>query len=33
VRGTPTIFVNGRPTPSMPSYEVLSAMIDRELEG
>ncbi|WP_017569204.1 DsbA family protein [Nocardiopsis halotolerans] len=33
VRGTPTIFVNGRPTPSMPSHEVLSAMIDAELEG
>ncbi|WP_047869190.1 thioredoxin domain-containing protein [Nocardiopsis sp. RV163] len=33
VRGTPTIFVNGRPTPSMPGYETLSAMIDRELEG
>ncbi|MFJ9554231.1 DsbA family protein [Nocardiopsis sp. NPDC101807] len=33
VRGTPTIFVNGRPTPSMPGYEALSAMIDAELEG
>ncbi|OOC54229.1 MULTISPECIES: DsbA family protein [Nocardiopsis] len=33
VQGTPTIFVNGRPTPSMPTYEVLSARIDAELEG
>ncbi|MEV6821026.1 thioredoxin domain-containing protein [Nocardiopsis dassonvillei] len=33
VQGTPTIFVNGRPTPSMPSYQVLSTMIDAELEG
>ncbi|QVJ00826.1 thioredoxin domain-containing protein [Nocardiopsis eucommiae] len=32
VQGTPTIFVNGRPAPSMPSHEVLSAMIDSELE-
>ncbi len=33
VQGTPTIFVNGRQAPSMPTYEVLSAMIDAELEG
>ncbi|RKS09301.1 thioredoxin-like protein [Nocardiopsis sp. Huas11] len=33
VQGTPTIFVNGRLAPSMPSHEVLSAMIDAELEG
>ncbi|MFE3456663.1 DsbA family protein [Nocardiopsis aegyptia] len=32
VQGTPTIFVNGRPAPSMPTYEVLSSMIDAELE-
>ncbi|MBE1459559.1 protein-disulfide isomerase [Nocardiopsis terrae] len=32
VQGTPTIYVNGRLAPSMPSYEVLSAMIDAELE-
>ncbi|MEU3020566.1 MULTISPECIES: thioredoxin domain-containing protein [unclassified Nocardiopsis] len=31
VQGTPTIFVNGRLAPSMPSSEVLSAMIDSEL--
>ena len=33
IQGTPTIFVNGRLAPSMPTYEVLSAMIDAELEG
>ncbi|MCY9783042.1 DsbA family protein [Nocardiopsis sp. EMB25] len=33
VQGTPTIFVNGRPTPSMPDYDTLAAMIDAELEG
>ncbi|GAA1439228.1 DsbA family protein [Nocardiopsis tropica] len=33
VQGTPTIFVNGRLAPSMPTHEVLSAMIDAELEG
>jgi protein-disulfide isomerase len=32
VQGTPTIFVNGRLAPSMPSHQVLSAMIDAELE-
>ncbi|WP_049575073.1 thioredoxin domain-containing protein [Nocardiopsis sp. SBT366] len=32
VQGTPTIFVNGRLAPSMPIPEVLSAMIDSELE-
>ena len=32
VQGTPTIFVNGRLAPSMPSHAVLSAMIDAELE-
>ncbi|MFC7327901.1 DsbA family protein [Marinactinospora rubrisoli] len=31
VQGTPTIYVNGRQTDSMPSYRVLSDMIDREL--
>jgi len=33
IRGTPTIFVNGRQTQPMPSYEALSSMIDRELQG
>ena len=33
IRGTPTIFVNGRQTQQMPSYEALSSMIDRELQG
>ncbi|WP_017589281.1 DsbA family protein [Nocardiopsis ganjiahuensis] len=32
VQGTPTIYVNGRLAPSMPSHQVLSAMIDSELE-
>ena len=32
VEGTPTIYVNGRLAPSMPSYEQLSHMIDSELE-
>jgi protein-disulfide isomerase len=32
VQGTPTIYVNGRLAPSMPSHDVLSAMIDAELE-
>lgn len=32
VQGTPTIYVNGLLAPSMPSHEVLSAMIDSELE-
>lgn len=32
VQGTPTIFVNGRLAPSMPTPEVLSAMVDSELE-
>ncbi|MCK9871360.1 DsbA family protein [Nocardiopsis dassonvillei] len=31
VQGTPTIFVNGVQAPSMPSYEVLSSLIDAEL--
>ncbi|MFD6100931.1 DsbA family protein [Nocardiopsis flavescens] len=31
VQGTPTIFVNGVRTPSMPSYGVLAEMIDAEL--
>ncbi|SHI56014.1 Thioredoxin [Nocardiopsis flavescens] len=31
VQGTPTIFVNGVRTPSMPSYGVLTEMIDAEL--
>lgn len=31
VQGTPTIFVNGVETSSMPSYEELSTMIDAEL--
>ncbi|GAA3763129.1 protein-disulfide isomerase [Spinactinospora alkalitolerans] len=31
IQGTPTIFVNGRQTESMPSYEALSSMIDTEL--
>ncbi|RCV49029.1 DsbA family protein [Marinitenerispora sediminis] len=31
VQGTPTIYVNGRQTESMPSYRVLTDMIDREL--
>ncbi|WP_150254907.1 DsbA family protein [Nocardiopsis deserti] len=31
VQGTPTIFVNGVQTPSMPSYETLAALIDAEL--
>ncbi|QBI56178.1 DsbA family protein [Streptomonospora litoralis] len=33
IRGTPTIFVNGRQTQQMPSYEALSSMIDGELQG
>ena len=32
VQGTPTIYVNGRLAPSMPTHQVLSAMIDSELE-
>ncbi|MEE2036839.1 thioredoxin domain-containing protein [Nocardiopsis sp. CT-R113] len=31
VQGTPTIYVNGRQTESMPGYEALSALIDAEL--
>lgn len=31
VQGTPTIYVNGQQTSSMPSYEELSSMIDTEL--
>ncbi|MFC4565185.1 DsbA family protein [Nocardiopsis mangrovi] len=32
VQGTPTIYVNGRQTESMPTYEALSQAIDAELE-
>jgi protein-disulfide isomerase len=32
VQGTPTIYVNGRLAPGMPSHGDLSAMIDSELE-
>ncbi|PSK88099.1 protein-disulfide isomerase [Murinocardiopsis flavida] len=31
VQGTPTIFVNGRQTESMPDYSTLSSMVDAEL--
>jgi len=31
VQGTPTIYVNGRQTESMPSYDDLAALIDAEL--
>ncbi|GLU49957.1 DsbA family protein [Nocardiopsis ansamitocini] len=31
VRGTPTIYVNGRQTQPMPGYQALSSMIDTEL--
>lgn len=33
VQGTPTIYVNGRQTGSMPGFETLSSMIDAELES
>ncbi|MFY7066189.1 DsbA family protein [Nocardiopsis changdeensis] len=31
VQGTPTIFVNGYRTPSMPTYEMLASLIDAGL--
>ncbi|QVQ52330.1 thioredoxin domain-containing protein [Spiractinospora alimapuensis] len=33
VRGTPTIYVNGTQTQSMPSYDALASLIDQELAG
>jgi len=33
IQSTPTIYVNGRQTDSMPDYQTLTSMIDAELES